>query len=143
MSISYNRVVLIGRLTRDPDFKFATSGTAILTFGIAVDREYSKNNETDFFNVICFGKTAEVMNQYLKKGILILVEGSVQIEKYDDRDGNKKTATKIVANKINFMQKKNESYSSNEDQNYKEVEDKDKEDITFFGSDSGSDEIPF
>jgi len=140
MSISYNRVVLIGRLTRDPEFNYAQTGTAVCKCSIAVDREFSKNNEADFIPLVAFAKTAETMNNFLKKGSLILVEGSLNIDKYDDRDGNKKTFTKVVVNRFNFMEKKNASSNQTDRQSNNITE----EDPVFFGSDDGgSDDIPF
>ena len=103
MGISYNHVVLVGRLTRDPEIKFATSGTQIATFSLAVDR--GKDNEADFVNVVAFGKTAEFIGSYFAKGRLVLVEGQLRIEKYQ-KDGEMKTAAKVVANNVRFMETK-------------------------------------
>jgi len=103
MGISYNRTILIGRLTRDPEIKFSTSGTQIATFSLAVDR--GKNDETDFVNVVAFGKTAEFIGNYMTKGRLILVDGQLRIEKYQ-KDGEQKTAVKVVANQVRFMETK-------------------------------------
>jgi len=103
MGISYNHVGLVGRLTRDPEIKFATSGTQIATFSLAVDR--GKDDETDFVNVVAFGKTAEFIGNYMTKGRLVLVEGQLRIEKYQ-RAGEQKTATKVVANQVRFMETK-------------------------------------
>ena len=140
MSISYNRVVLIGRLTRDPEFSYAQTGTVVCKCSIAVDREFSKNNEDDFIQLGALAKTAETMNNFLKKGSLILVEGSLNIDKYDDRDGNKKTFTKVVVNRFNFMEKKNASSGSDVDGQYSK---KKTEETVFFGSDENtSDGIP-
>ncbi len=103
MGISYNKIILIGRLTRDPEIKFSTSGTQIATFSLAVDR--GKNDETDFVNVVAFGKTAEFIGNYMTKGRLILVDGQLRIEKYQ-KDGEQKTAVKVVANQVRFMETK-------------------------------------
>lgn len=103
MGISYNRTILIGRLTRDPEIRFATSGTQIASFSLAVDR--GKDNETDFVNIVAFGKTAEFIENYMTKGRLILVDGQLRIEKYQ-KDGEQKTAVKVVANQVRFMETK-------------------------------------
>lgn len=103
MGISYNRTILIGRLTRDPEIRFATSGTQIASFSLAVDR--GKDNETDFVNIVAFGKTAEFIGNYMTKGRLILVDGQLRIEKYQ-KDGEQKTAVKVVANQVRFMETK-------------------------------------
>ncbi len=103
MGISYNRTILIGRLTRDPEIRFATSGTQIASFSLAVDR--GKDNETDFVNIVAFGKTAEFVGNYMTKGRLVLVDGQLRIEKYQ-KDGEQKTAVKVVANQVRFMETK-------------------------------------
>ncbi len=140
MSLSYNRIVLIGRLTKDPELSYAQTGTAVCKCAVAVDREFSKNNEADFIPLVAFAKTAETMKNFLHKGSLILVEGSLNIDKYDDRDGNKKTFTKVVVNRFNFMEKKNASSGSDVDGH----SEKKTEETVFFGSDENtSDDIPF
>lgn len=140
MGISYNRIVLVGRLVRDPELTYAQSGTAICKCAIAVDREFAKNNETDFIPLVAFAKTAETMNNFLHKGSLILVEGALNIDNYQDREGNKKTFAKVVVNRFNFMEKKNASNGNSAQHSDKPLE----EDTVFFGSDDGgSDEIPF
>jgi single-strand DNA-binding protein len=103
MGISYNRIILIGRLTREPEIRFATSGTQIASFSLAVDR--GKDNETDFVNIVAFGKTAEFIENYMTKGRLILVDGQLRIEKYE-KNGETKTAAKVVANNVRFMETK-------------------------------------
>ena len=103
MGISYNHVVLVGRLARDPEIKFAANGTQIATFSLAVDR--GKDNETDFVNIVAFRKTAEFIGSYFVKGRLVLVEGQLRIEKYE-KNGETKTAAKVVANQVRFMETK-------------------------------------
>jgi len=140
MGASYNRIILVGRLTRDPELSYAKTGTALCKCSIAVDREFSKNNETDFIPLVAFAKTAETMNNFLHKGSLILVEGALNIDNYQDREGNKKTFAKVVVNRFNFMEKKNASNGNSAQHSDKPLE----EDTVFFGSDDGgSDEIPF
>lgn len=140
MGASYNRIILVGRLTRDPELSYAKTGTALCKCSIAVDREFSKNNETDFIPLVAFAKTAETMNNFLHKGSLILVEGSLNIDNYQDRDGTKKSFTKVVVNKFSFMEKKN-AYSNQTDRQSNNITE---EDPVFFGSDDGgSDDIPF
>jgi len=99
MSISYNHVVLIGRLTRDPEIKFAASGTQITTFTLAVDRNIpsSNNDNTDFIRIVTFGKTAEFVGNYITKGRLILVEGSLRINKWKTQDGEPRSNAEVAA----------------------------------------------
>ena len=140
MGASYNRIILVGRLTRDPELSYAKTGTALCKCSIAVDREFAKNNETDFIPLVAFAKTAETMNNFLHKGSLILVEGALNIDNYQDREGNKKTFAKVVVNRFNFMEKKNASNGNSAQHSDKPLE----EDTVFFGSDDGgSDDIPF
>ena len=153
MSISYNHVVLIGRLTRDPEIKFAASGTQIATFTLAVDRNVpsSNNDNTDFIRIVTFGKTAEFAGNYLTKGRLILVEGSLRINNWKTQDGEPRSNAEVAASNIRFMETKAQAQQSSggfdrsiQDTNV--VESTENDDITFFGSeteDSGSDDIPF
>jgi len=144
MGISYNKVVLVGRLTRDPETKFASSGTQISTFNIAVDRDYPKEPDaTDFIRIVTFGKTAEFVGNYLLKGRLILVEGSLRINKWE-KDGEKKQNAEVVASNIRFLEAKAKAQGNGGSFTQDSPE---SEDVTFFGSDNtedtGSDDIPF
>lgn len=99
-----NRIVLIGRLTRDPESQYTSNGIAIAKFGIAVDR-ISKNpetgeKETDFINVVAFRRTAEFVTQYLTKGRLVSVEGRLQIRSWVAQDGSRRTAAEVVADNV-------------------------------------------
>ncbi|EMM1395472.1 single-stranded DNA-binding protein [Clostridioides difficile] len=106
-----NSVILIGRLTKDPELKYIPgSGTAVSTFTIAVDRDYIKKDgtkETDFIPIEVMGKLAEVCANNLGKGRLVAVEGSIKVNSYE-KDGEKRTYTKVHANKIKFLDYKKE-----------------------------------
>lgn len=106
-----NNVAMIGRLTKDPELKYIPgSGTAVSTFTIAIDRDYIKkdgNKETDFIPVEVMGKLAEVCANNLTKGRLIGVEGSIRVNSYE-KEGEKRTYTKVHANKIKFLDYKKE-----------------------------------
>ncbi|WP_343095519.1 single-stranded DNA-binding protein [Clostridioides difficile] len=101
-----NSVILIGRLTKDPELKYIpSSGTAVSTFTIAIDRDYIKKDgtkETDFIPIEVMGKLAEVCANNLGKGRLVAVEGSIKVNSYE-KDGEKRTYTKVHANKIKFL----------------------------------------
>ncbi|EGT4856672.1 TPA: single-stranded DNA-binding protein [Clostridioides difficile] len=101
-----NSVILIGRLTKDPELKYIpSSGTAVSTFTIAIDRDYIKKDgtkETDFIPIEVMGKLAEVCANNLGKGRLVAVEGSIRVNSYE-KDGEKRTYTKVHANKIKFL----------------------------------------
>jgi single-strand DNA-binding protein len=145
MSISFNKIVLVGRLTRDPETKFATSGTQVTSFSLAVDRDYPKDsNEADFIRIVTFGKTAEFVAQYLTKGRLVLIEGSLRINKWETQDGEKKQNAEVNASRVCFMETKAQTNGSNHGSTMSRNEPND--DIAFFGSDDAaveSDEIPF
>jgi len=107
MSISYNKVILVGRLTRDPDIRSTMNGNNVANFQLAVDRRSSSNQDsTDFIKIVAFGKQADFASNYLKKGKLILVEGSLHINQWTDRDNIKRETAEIWANRMNFMETK-------------------------------------
>ncbi|HBF5135017.1 single-stranded DNA-binding protein [Clostridioides difficile] len=119
-----NNVILIGRLTKDPELKYIPgSGTAVSTFTIAVDREYKNKDgekETDFIPVQAFGKLAEVCANNLEKGRLIAVQGSIRVET-SEKNGEKRTFTKVYINKMNFLDSKKQT--SNKEPSYKAIYD--------------------
>ncbi|MDY2632395.1 MAG: single-stranded DNA-binding protein [Clostridium sp.] len=98
-----NKVVLIGRLTKDPDLNFAAgSGTAVTRFTLAVTRPFKKE-ETDFINCKAFGKTAETIAQYITKGRQLAVTGSIRTGSYDANDGTKRYTTEIIVDSFEFI----------------------------------------
>lgn len=104
-----NNVVLVGRLTRDIELRYiAGSGTPVANFAIAVDREFTTKDgkkETDFIDIQVWGKSAENCANYIGKGSLVAIQGSIRIEKYE-KDGERRTFTKINANKVQFLESK-------------------------------------
>lgn len=113
-----NNVVLIGRLTRDPELRYiAGSGTPVANFALAVDREFSGKDgkkETDFIDIQVWGKSAENCANYLGKGSMCAVQGSIRIDNYQDQEGNNRKATKVNANRVKFLDSKNKSDNTNE-----------------------------
>ena len=98
-----NKVVLIGRLTKDPELRFAAgSGTAVSRFTVAVNRQF-KRDETDFINCVAFGKIAETISQYLTKGRQIAITGSIRTGSYDANDGTKRYTTDIAVDGFEFI----------------------------------------
>ena len=98
-----NSVVLIGRLTADPEHKQTPSGVSVTSFSIAVDRNYidkDGNRQTDFINIVAWRNTADFICRYFSKGRMIAIEGSIQTRKYEDKDGNKRTAFEVIANRV-------------------------------------------
>ncbi len=104
--MSLNRVILIGRLTRDPEARTTTNGVAVTTFSLAVDRRFKNQQgerETDFINVVAWRKTAELVNQYCNKGMKVCVDGSLQVRKYQAQDGTNRTVYEVVADNVQFL----------------------------------------
>ena len=99
-----NRVILIGRLTRDPELKYIPNGTAVANFTLAVDRKFNKD-ETDFIDVVVWRQLAELCANYLAKGRLAAVEGRLQVRTYEGKDGQKRKATEVVADDVRFLDK--------------------------------------
>lgn len=100
-----NKVILMGRLTRDPELKYTPSNIAVCSFSIAVDRRYAKAGEakqTDFINIVTWRQTAEFVSKYFVKGQMINVCGSLQTRTWDDAQGVKRYATEVVADEVNF-----------------------------------------
>lgn len=110
--MNFNKVILVGRITHDPELKITQGGTEVVNFQLAVNRQ-RKDDPADFFRVVCFNKTAEFLNNYVTKGKLLLVEGSLRNNSWQDNSGQKKTSTEIVAMRIVLMERlgENSSYS--------------------------------
>lgn len=107
-----NKVVLIGRITKDPELRFIPgSGVAVCTFSIAVDRRKVKDKEqvTDFFKIVVWGKQGENVANYMSKGKLIGISGRIENRSYEGNDGVKRYVTEIVAEEVQFLEKKNEN----------------------------------
>ena len=101
-----NHIVLIGRLTRDPEMRYTPSGAAVSNFDLAVDRPTTNQQgerETDFVRIVTWQKQAELCANYLKKGRLVAVEGRLQIRNYTNQDGQKKWITEVVASFVQFL----------------------------------------
>lgn len=101
-------VVVVGNLVRDPELKFTPFGTHICEFGIAVnekrkDNAGEKHEEVSYFDVTCFGKTAEVAGQYLVKGKPVALEGKLQQQRWENKDGQKRSKVVIIVNRLHFL----------------------------------------
>lgn len=102
MAGSYNRVILVGNLTRDPEIRYTQSGKAVTKFTLAVNNPRNKE-ETTFVDIVAWDRLGETCNTYLKKGSNTLVEGRLVIRNYDDKDGNKRKATEIVIDNMQML----------------------------------------
>lgn len=110
-----NSIILIGRLTRDPELKFGQSGKAYSRFSLAVDRAFQKG-EVDFINCVAFGRTAEVIGEYLRKGNRTAVQGRLQMNRYEV-NGEKRTSYDVVVDSFDFIESKNSGHEENSYQN--------------------------
>lgn len=106
-----NKAILMGRLTADPDLRQTPNGVSVVSFSIAVDRNYNRE-QTDFINIVAWRQTADFVSRYFKKGQLVAVEGSIQTRSYTDKSGNKRTAFEVVADQVYFAESRNNSQRS-------------------------------
>lgn len=107
-----NVVVLMGRLTADPELRHTPNGVSVTSFTVACDRSYCKQGEerqTDFIDIVAWRNTAEFVCKYFSKGQLIAVQGSIQTRSYTDKQGNKRKAFEIVADNVHFAEPKRDS----------------------------------
>ena len=108
-----NHIVIMGRLTRDPELRYTQSQTPVASFSLAVDRDFGGRDggekQTDFINVVAWRQTAEFVSRYFHRGSMIAVRGSIQQRNYEDKNGNKRTAFEIVAEEVSFCGSKAET----------------------------------
>ena len=106
-----NSVIIMGRLTADPELRTTTSGLSVTSFTVAVDRNYKSGDErqTDFINCVAWRATADFVTRYFRKGQMIAVQGSLQVRNYEDKNGNKRTAYDVVADNVSFCGSKSET----------------------------------
>jgi single-strand DNA-binding protein len=110
-----NRIVLIGRLTKDPELRYTPNGVAVASFSIAVDRSRKNaqgEKETDFFDVVAWRQLGELCANYLSKGKMAAVDGEIHIRTYEGQDGQKKRAVEVVADNVRFLSPKDSSGAS-------------------------------
>src|SRR3712207_1550334 len=101
--VSFNRVVLAGNLTRDPELRFTNDGIPVCSFGLAVNRVRSKSEEVDFFDISAWRELGETIANYKKKGDPILVEGRLQYRTWEAQDGSKRSKVDVVADNVQFL----------------------------------------
>ena len=104
-----NKIILMGRLTRDPELRRTRSGTAVTSFSLAVDRDYKPQDgerETDFIDIVAWRSTAEFVSKYFTKGRMAVVEGRLQVRDWTDKDGNKRSSTEVLADSVYFGDRK-------------------------------------
>lgn len=101
-----NHISIMGRLTKDVELRRTNTGTAVANFTLAVERDFSKDKETDFIECVAWGKTGEFAEKYFSKGKMAIVAGRLQIRKWEDKNGNKRSTSEVVAENIYFGESK-------------------------------------
>ena len=117
-----NHIVLMGRLTKDPELRHTQSGTPVASFRLAVDRDFKDKatgeKATDFIDIVAWRQTAEFASRYFQKGRMAVVDGRLQTRSYQDRDGNKRTAAEVVADHVYFGDSKRDGNPQSEPASY-------------------------
>jgi len=116
-----NKVILVGRLTKDPELRVTQSGVNVCSFTVACDRRFQKAGEerqADFISCIAWRQQADFISKFFTKGMRIALDGSIQTRSWDDNDGNKRYATEVVVDHAEFAQSKNESAGSSQAPSY-------------------------
>ena len=143
-----NSVIIMGRLTYDPELRTTPNGISVVRFQVACDRNFSRSGEerkADFIDVTAWRQTAEFVSRYFRKGSMIAVEGSIQTDNFTDKDGNKRKSVQVVANNVSFCGSKAESgtasnpvfsqpaprYDSADKSDFEEISDDDEDDLPF------------
>lgn len=114
-----NRVILVGRLTKDPEYRQTPNGVSVATFSLAVNRSFTNSQgerEADFINVVVFRKQAENVNKYLSKGSLAGVDGRIQSRNYENNEGRRVFVTEVVADNVQFMDSKGSNQQNSQPQ---------------------------
>ena len=139
-----NKVVLMGRLTKDPELRRTGSGTAVTSFSLACDRDFksqSGEKETDFIEVVAWKNTAEFASKYFSKGRMAVVEGRLQIRDWTDKAGNKRTTAEVVADNVYFADSKRSESNDNQKENFNALSGRLSDDFVPISEEDG--EIPF
>ena len=140
-----NKVVLMGRLTKDPELRRTGSGTAVTSFSLACDRDFksqSGDKETDFIEVVAWKNTAEFVSKYFSKGRMAVVDGRLQIRDWTDKAGNKRTTAEVVADNVYFADSKRSESNDNQKENFNALSGRLSDDFVATLNDDTS-ELPF
>jgi single-strand DNA-binding protein len=120
--MSFNKTILQGRLTSDPETRETSSGTAVANFNLAVDRGFGEDKKTDYIPCVAFGKLAETITKYVSKGTLILISGTLQTKSWEDKEGNKRTGFEVLANEFAFCESKSSGSTNSPSETKKAVQ---------------------
>ena len=139
-----NKIIIMGRLTRDPELRRTGSGTSVTSFSLACDRDFksqSGEKETDFIEVVAWKNTAEFVSKYFSKGRMAVVEGRLQIRDWTDKAGNKRTTAEVVADNVYFADSKRSESNDNQKENFNALSGRLSDDFVPISEEDG--EIPF
>ena len=139
-----NKIIIMGRLTRDPELRRTGSGTAVTSFSLACDRDFksqSGEKETDFIEVVAWKNTAEFVSKYFSKGRMAVVEGRLQIRDWTDKDGGKRRSAEVVAENVYFADSKRSESNDNQKENFNALSGRLSDDFVPISEEDG--EIPF
>ena len=139
-----NKIIIMGRLTIDPELRRTGSGTAVTSFSLACDRDFksqSGDKETDFIEVVAWKNTAEFVSKYFSKGRMAVVDGRLQIRDWTDKAGNKRTTAEVVAENVYFADSKRSESNDNQKENFNALSGRVSDDFVPISEEDG--EIPF
>ena len=139
-----NKIIIMGRLTRDPELRRTGSGTAVTSFSLACDRDFkllSGEKETDFIEVVAWKNTAEFVSKYFSKGRMSVVEGRLHIREWTDKDGGKRRSAEVVAENVYFADSKRSESNDNQKENLNALSGRLSDDFVPISEEDG--EIPF
>ena len=139
-----NKIIIMGRLTRDPELRRTGSGTAVTSFSLACDRDFksqSGDKETDFIDVVAWKNTAEFVSKYFGKGRMAVVDGRLQIRDWTDKAGNKRVTAEIVADNVYFADSKRSESNDNQKENFNALSGRLSDDFVPASEEDG--ELPF
>ena len=121
-----NKVILMGRFTRDPELRSTPQGVSTCAFSIAVDRNFVRQGEerkADFINCVAWRQTAEFISKYFKKGNMVAIEGSIQTRSWDDQDGKKRYATEVIVSQVYFAESKRDTQGYSTEESFSQAND--------------------
>ena len=139
-----NKIIIMGRLTRDPELRRTGSGTAVTSFSLACDRDFksqSGEKETDFIEVVAWKNTAEFVSKYFGKGRMAVVDGRLQIRDWTDKAGNRRTTAEVVADNVYFADSKRSESNDNQKENFNALSGRLSDDFVPASEEDG--ELPF
>ena len=139
-----NKIIIMGRLVRDPELRRTGSGTAVTSFSLACDRDFksqSGEKETDFIDVVAWKNTAEFVSKYFSKGRMAVVDGRLQIRDWTDKDGGKRRSAEVIAENVYFADSKRSESNDNQKENFNALSGRLNDDFVPASEEDG--ELPF